>query len=352
MESRYIRHILLDKIGEEGQKKLAQQTIAIVGCGGLGNIAAAYLAGAGIAHLILIDGDRPDITNVHRQILYTGDENTTKSKALEQKLKQLNPTIKYTTHEERLSKSNCERILINADLVLECTDDIICKYLVNDFCVLYNIPLVYGAIHKYEGYVSLFRNSKDEDIHLRDIFPQPDLNIPNCSEVGVLSTIAGIIGLMQANEALKFVLNMGEILEGKLLTFNVLTYDQMNLSIKKSWKEDLDDIWESTDYTPLDCLVIPELTWSKVQKSKDEYNWVSIMSKEEHADIHADVQNLSIGEEEEIIKIAQEKTTIIYCRSGSKSKAFISQLLNKHPYLKLYNLAGGFMQFQKESSRS
>ncbi len=350
MENRYIRHILLDKIGEEGQKKLSVQTLAIVGCGGLGNIAAAYLAGAGIGELILIDGDRPDITNVHRQILYTGKETASKSRALQLKLAELNPEIKYTVHEERLSKENCERILQDADLVLECTDDPICKYLVNDFCVLENIPMIYGAIHKYEGYVSVFRNLEENDIHLRDIFPQPDLNIPSCSEVGVLSTIAGMIGLMQANEALKFILKIGETLEGKLLTYNVLTYNQMKLSLQKSWTEDIEELWETTDYTPLDCLIIPELAWSDARESRANYNWISIMTKAEHHSICDLATNHSISDLDEIVKISEEKPTIIYCRSGAKSKAFIGQLLNTHPYLELYNLAGGYMQYQKESS--
>jgi adenylyltransferase/sulfurtransferase len=344
---RYIRHKLLSEFGVEGQSKLSSATIAIVGCGGLGNIAAAYLAGAGIGHLILIDGDSPDITNVHRQIFYTGSETETKAGVLKHKLDALNPSINITIHEERLSKSNCENLLADADIVLECTDDVMCKYLVNDFCALESIPMIYGAIHKYEGYVSVFRNLEESDIHLRDIFPQPDLNIPNCSEVGVLNTIAGLIGIIQANEAIKFLAELGTSLEGTLLTYNVLTYDQLKLKINKSWDEDLEDVWEQSEYTSMDCLHIDELSWEKVKDHQDQYQLVSIMPAAEHQNINESVIHLATNEHEKMVQIAGNKPVIIYCRSGKKSKVFISQVLESYPTLRLYNLEGGYMNYQK-----
>ncbi len=348
MSKRYSRHTLLKEIGKEGQKLLSESTVAVIGCGGLGNIAAAYLAGAGIGHLILVDGDVPDVSNVHRQIFYSGNENNTKSKVLAEKLAVLNPEITYTIKEVRLSKKNCEDILSQADLVLECTDDPICKYLVNDYCVIENIPLVYGAIHKYEGYVSLFTNSDESQVHLRDVFPQPDLNIPTCSEVGVLNTIAGIIGMLQANEAIKYIVGFGTNLTGKLLTYNALTYDQFVLKISKTWMQDLEDIWETTEYTPLDCMNVMEIKWSDAQHNVSAFKWISLLPASEVSGITASTCYFSSLQKKEIADFAQDTPTIVYCRTGAMSRSLISSLLLEYPYLELYNLAGGYVQYQKE----
>ena len=347
MSNRYSRHELLSEIGTAGQAKLSKTSVAVVGCGGLGNIAAAYLAGAGVGTLILIDGDIPDISNVHRQIFYTGNESKTKAEVLTEKLKTLNPEIKYITHASRLDKSNVADFIEEADLVLECTDDQVCKYLVNDFCALENIPLVYGAIYKFEGYVSLFENQDESDVHLRDIFPQPDLNIPTGSEVGVLGTVAGFIGMLQANEAIKYILQIGETLTGKLLTYDMLSNRQMTLKVKKAWTQDMEDLFESTAYTPQDCLVVPEKTSAELTDRRDNYQLVSVMVKEEHIAIDEDTIYLDPKDLDELKVLALKKDTIVYCRSGRISRSMISKIISEHPFTKIYNLVDGLKGYQK-----
>ena len=347
MSDRYSRHELLSEIGSTGQEKLSKASVAVVGCGGLGNIAAAYLAGAGIGTLILIDGDTPDISNVHRQIFYTGAEPKTKAEVLCEKLKSLNPEVKYITHPTRLDKSNVAEYLEDADLVLECTDDQVCKYLVNDFCAIENIPLVYGAIYKFEGYVSVFKNASEKDVHLRDIFPQPDLKIPTCSEVGVLGTVAGFIGLLQANEALKYILQIGENLVGKLLTYDMLSNRQMSLKIKKAWTQDMEELFDSTAYTPQDCLVVPEKTIAELMDNRDAYQLVSVMVKEQHQAIDEDTLYIEPNDLDGLKNIARQKETIVYCRSGRVSRSMISKIISEHPSAKIYNLVDGLKGYQK-----
>lgn len=347
MSDRYSRHELLSEVGAAGQELLRGTSVAVVGCGGLGNIAAAYLVGAGIKSITLIDGDTPDISNVHRQVFYTGEEAKSKAEVLGGKLKALNPEVEFITHAARLDKSNIADFLEDADIVLECTDDQVCKYLVNDFCALENIPLVYGAIYKFEGYVSLFQNKSEEDVHLRDIFPQPDLKIPTCSEVGVLGTVAGLIGLLQANEALKYILNIGDSLNGKLLTYDMLSNRQMTLKIKKAWTQDMEDLFESTAYTPQDCLVVPEKTIEELMNNRDQYQLVSVMVKENHQAIDGDTIYVDPKDLEGLKEVGLKKETILYCRSGRVSRGLISKIISEHPSAKIYNLVDGLKGYQK-----
>lgn len=347
MNSRYSRQTILPEIGEEGQEKLNVSHLAIVGCGGLGAISAAYLAGVGIGRLTLIDGDVPDVSNLHRQVFYTAEDKNHKVDHLKARLNALNPEITVDTFAERLTKENIDTILTGVDLVLECTDDQMCKYLVNDFCALEGIPLVYGAIHKYEGYVSLFENSNGKEIQLRDIFPVPDLNIPVCSEVGVLSTIAGLIGILQSNEAIKYILGIGNSLYGKLLTYDILEGRQMILSLQKNWNQDLDELYESNDYfTPI-CNHILEIDANDLITQRDTIQLISVMSQSEYQAIDEGcLQSSDKDLNVEMLDNSKEKI-VIYCRSGRVSKIVASRLLTDDPKLKIYSLKDGYRGFQK-----
>ena len=353
MSSRYSRQTILPEIGEEGQAKIFSSHIAIVGCGGLGAIAAAYLVGAGVGRLILVDGDVPDVSNLHRQVFYTAEDKQAKVQHLKTRLKALNPEIKIETSATRLTKNNIDNLLTGVDLVLECTDDQMCKYLVNDFCALEGVPVVYGAIHKYEGYISLFLNKQESDIHLRDIFPVPDLNIPVCSEVGVLSTVAGLIGVLQANEAMKYILEIGIPLVGKLLTYDILEGRQMILKLQKTWSEDLDEVYEANDYLTPACDHVLEMDIDQVLKEISDIQLISVMTSGEHQDIiegclHVLEKDLSVNQLDR-----EKKKVVLYCRSGRVSKIVASRLLLEDPSLSIYSLRGGYRAFQKaQKSRS
>jgi len=347
MSKRYSRQVLLDEVGNEGQAKLLNQHIAIVGCGGLGAIAAAYLAGAGVGSLTLIDGDSPELSNVHRQILYTGEEKESKSKVLKQKLLALNPEIDIQVSAEFLTKENIDEILTGVNLILECTDNIFCKYLVNDYAVIEQVPLIYGAIHKYEGYVSTFINKADTDIHLRDIFPYPDDSIPSCSEVGVLNTIAGVIGLFQANEALKLAIGFGEPLIGKLLTYDCLTNRQLILNTKKSWTIDLEEYFDGQEYKGVDCSFVPEITIKEMIQKRNEFKLISILNSEEHHAIDSETIHAPELSSESVHELEATVPLILYCKTGRESRLLAAKILTTLPQSKIYSLKGGLKAFKK-----
>ncbi len=347
MSDRYSRQILLSEVGEKGQAKLTKSHVAVVGCGGLGAIAASYLAGAGVGALTLIDGDQPDISNVHRQVLYTGEEGEAKSLVLKKKLRALNPKIKIHTSTNYLTKENIDEHLTGVDLIMECTDDIMCKYLVNDFAVLEQIPLIYGAIYKYEGYISTFINQEETDFHLRDLFPYPDETIPTCSEVGVLNTIAGLIGLLQANEALKVLLEIGEPLIGRLLTYDCLTNRQLVLKMNKSWTEDMEDLFDKNNYLPLDCSMVPELSIEDLLSNRDQFSLISVLSKEEHHPIDAQTVHLPNVKLEHLEGLSADLPIVLYCKTGRVSKQQAAKLMSEKAGLQVYNLKGGLKSYRK-----
>ena len=340
--SRYIRQTLLDRIGEHGQEKLINSCVAVVGCGGLGSIAAPYLAGAGVGHLILIDGDIPDISNLHRQVFFS-EETTqkTKSTLLAEHINSLNSDVKVTVFDQMIFKSNISEFLTGADIVLECTDNIQAKYLVNDYCHLNNIPVSYGAIYKYDGYVSFFENVDFNSIHLRDIFPVPNDDIPSCSDVGVLGTLAGLIGILQANEVIKYITKAGDTLIGKLLSYDILTNNQMKLKLKKSWRDDIATVFESSIYSMAISCDIPEVTLYEVSKNRDEYELISILEDDEHNSIDNQVtrQPLSLFDLQNWKPISDKKQ-IFYCMSGKRSRSIVQKLIDNGT-TNVYSLIGG-----------
>lgn len=233
--SRYNRHIILPEIGKEGQDKISKAKVLVIGAGGLGCPIAQYLAAAGIGILGIIDFDVVDISNLQRQVLY-GKSSLGKNKALaaKQRLEDLNDTITINAYAEKLTHKNAIELFSNYDIVVDGSDNFNTRYLVNDACIITNKPLVFGAIYKFEGQVSVF-NYKNGPSY-RCLFPNPPEEgaVPNCSEIGVLGVLPGIIGTMQANEVLKMVLELGDVLSGKLLCYNALTLQNSILKIQRS----------------------------------------------------------------------------------------------------------------------
>lgn len=348
--NRYIRQELLPEIGKTGQKKLGDAHVCIVGCGGLGSIVAPYLAGAGVGTLSLIDGDKPELSNLHRQVFFTGNENCTKAEALAIHINKTNPEVKTIPIAAMLSKKSIEVLHDSYDLIIECTDDMMCKYLVNDWCHLNNVPLIYGAIFKYEGYLSLFENKDESSIHLRDIFPEPDLTIPTCSEVGVLGTTAGLIGMLQANEALKFLLGFKDSLNGVLLTYNTISNEQFKMKLKKTWNKSIQDVYDEEMYITISCEIIPELSVEELLQNSSAYKIVSILEDHEHELInndcvHQPLSGLLVENWE-----SSEVPTVFYCMSGKRSGMLVEQLLSLNASANVYSLKGGMKAYKKTLS--
>lgn len=335
MQNRYHRQEVLEEIGVDGQQKLSDASIAIVGCGGLGSVASAYLAGAGVGKIILIDGDVVHQSNLHRQVFFKDGKPVNKALAMATHLKNLNPEIDIQAVPENLTKYSINKYLKGVDMIMECTDDILCKYMVNDFAALSSIPMVYGAIHKYDGYVSIFPNLSESDIHLRDIFPEPDINVPSCSEVGVFPTLAGIIGILQATEAIKWFCSSGEPLSGRLLCYNILNHAQRIIGLKKVWEVDMIELFEKTSYAA------DEVSWEELEANPTTYKLISILEHSEHEDILDDVLHrpLSRGKHEELL--VGERPIVFYCLSGLRSGILVHRLKEGNCALDLYSLKGG-----------
>ncbi|MGY6552990.1 MAG: molybdopterin-synthase adenylyltransferase MoeB [Wenzhouxiangella sp.] len=218
---RYARQIVLPELGQAGQQRLAQARVLLIGAGGLGSPAALYLAAAGIGTLGLIDHDKVDRSNLHRQVLHRDDRvGMAKTESARRTLEALNPAIRIQAHELRLDSGNVEAIFKNYDVVLDGSDNFPTRYLVNDACVKLGLPLVYGAVQGFEGQVSVFPGSGQPCY--RCLFPEPPAAefAPNCNEAGVLGVVPGIIGLLQALEVIKLVAKIGEPLIGRLLLFD------------------------------------------------------------------------------------------------------------------------------------
>jgi len=224
---RYSRQMVLPQIGREGQEKLSRARVLLVGAGGLGSPAGFYLAAAGVGHLCLVDDDTVDKSNLQRQILHKND-NVGELKVISAKstLNALNPSISIEIHNDKISRTNIRKYLNEIDLVIDGTDNFKARYAISDACAEAGIPWVYGAVYRFEGQVSLFHASRPEQRGLcyRCLFPEVEsgLNAPNCSEAGVLGVAPGIIGVLQATEALKFLLGIGQPLIGRLLHVDLL----------------------------------------------------------------------------------------------------------------------------------
>ncbi len=224
---RYSRHLKLPEVGEAGQRKLEAARIVVIGAGGLTSSAAFYLAAAGIGTLVLADDDVVDRSNLQRQILHTEDRiGTSKVESARITLNALNPRTNIESIAERVTSANVERILANADVVVDGADNFAARYLLNDACVKLAKPLVYGAVHRFEGQVSVFDAGRQRGVApcYRCLFPEPPPAeaAPNCAEAGVLGVLPGVIGLLQATEALKLILGIGTPLAGRLLQFDAL----------------------------------------------------------------------------------------------------------------------------------
>ena len=231
---RYGRHLSLPEFGLAGQQRLKGSRVAIVGLGGLGSPAALYLAAAGVGTLGLIDGDRVDLTNLQRQVLYDeGDLGALKVEVASQKLGRMNPAISLVGHPRRLDSSNALEVLQAFDIVLDGTDNFPTRYLVNDAAVLLGIPSVHGSVLRFEGRVSLF--GTDEGPCYRCLYPDPPPPgvVQDCQDAGVLGVMPGLIGVLQATEVIKWICGLGDSLAGRLLIVDALRLRFQSFAVAK-----------------------------------------------------------------------------------------------------------------------
>ncbi len=249
---RYKRHLSLKDFGIEGQISLKNSSVIFIGAGGLGSSAILYSAAAGIGELGIVDADQVEVSNLQRQIIHnTLEIGNNKTDSTEKNIRALNPHCSVKKFTERININNVIDILSQFDIVCDCSDNFNTRFLVNDACLILNKPLIYGSVQGFEGQVSVFNLNKNSP-NLRDLLPKPpqeDL-IPSCAEYGVLGITPGIIGVLQANEIIKIIIKKGEILDGKVLIFNLLENNlkKLNLEANNKYKNINDLTLNNKDY--------------------------------------------------------------------------------------------------------
>lgn len=341
--SRYSRHIILSDIGQKGQDKLNIAKVIVVGAGGLGCPVLQYLAAAGVGTIGIVDFDVVEESNLQRQILF-GESSLGKNKALaaKERLQDLNSTIKINAYPTKLDASNTITILNNYDIIVDGTDNFNTRYLINDTAVLLNKPVVYGAIYKFEGQVAVFNYQNCATY--RCLFPNKPKadSVANCSEVGVLGVLPGIIGAMQANEVLKIILDFKDILSGKLFCFNAKNNQTSIINIRKtdykveSLKEDASlNCVSAIEHISLDKALQLENTLFLDVRSLHEspkiemLNYIQIPLQQLHDRIH---------------ELDHAKTLIVMCQHGIRSIMAIS-ILNQNNINNCFNLKDGIVNY-------
>ncbi len=232
---RYSRHIILEQVGGVGQEKLLSSKVLIIGAGGLGAPAALYLAAAGVGTIGIVDGDKVDLSNLQRQIIHhTADVGVDKIKSAEAKMLALNPEMKVRTYKQWARAENIREIIRDYDFVIDGTDNFAAKFLVNDACYFEKVPFSHAGILRFDG--QLITVLPGETTCYRCIFegPPPANAVPSCSQAGVLGVLAGVVGSLQATEAIKYLLGLGDLLTGTLLTYDALSIDFRKVSLNRN----------------------------------------------------------------------------------------------------------------------
>jgi adenylyltransferase/sulfurtransferase len=231
---RYSRHLLLPEVGDEGQRRLKSARVLCVGAGGLGSPAALYLAAAGIGTLGLVDFDVVDFSNLQRQIIHgTGDVGRSKLESAQARIEALNPEVRVETFDARFSAVNARKLVEAFDVIVDGTDNFPARYLVNDACVLFGKPNAWGSIFRFEGQAAVFAAQGGPCYRCLHPEPPPDGVVPSCAEAGVLGVLPGVIGTIQATEALKLILGLGDPLVGRLLVYDALKMRFRDLKLRK-----------------------------------------------------------------------------------------------------------------------
>jgi molybdopterin/thiamine biosynthesis adenylyltransferase/rhodanese-related sulfurtransferase len=356
--NRYSRHILLPQIGEEGQEKLKRASALIVGVGGLGSPAAMYLTAAGIGRLGLVDFDTVDESNLQRQILY-GESviGERKLDAAWKRLRDLNHNLRIETFNDRLSARNALPLMEPYDLVLDGTDNFATRYLVNDACVMQRKPNVYASIYRFEGQVSVFDATRGPCYRCLYPDPPPPNLVPSCAEGGVLGVLPGIIGSLQAAEAIKLITGAGEPLIGRMLLFDALTATFRSLRVPKNPDcklcgpdPEIRELIEYEEYCePANNMEITarEL-FDRLQRGespllldvREPHEWS--MGHLNNAK-HIPMQQIPL----QVDALPRDAEIIVYCRSGARS-ANVQQYMLQNGFKKVKNLAGGLIAWSRE----
>lgn len=345
-KARYARHLTLPQIGEAGQAQLKASRVFCVGAGGLGSPALLYLAAAGIGHLTIIDDDTIERSNLQRQILHAdGNVGSSKAESAMIRLQELNPSISLEIHTERLTSENAIQLIQGHNIVVDGTDNIPTRYLVNDTCELLRIPWVYGSIYRFEGQVSVFNFDNGPDY--RDLFSEapPDDLVPSCSEAGVLGVLPGMIGSIQASEAIKVILGIGETLSGRLLIIDALstTIRTLNFEADQTRGRQVQES-ETSEEESMFQSINPVQAIERMNNGWKPFI-LDVRSEMEYGQARLKIVNHQVSHEEvlsAVDSIPKDQEILVHCRSGQRSQVAILFLLQAgYDGSSLYNLDEG-----------
>jgi len=366
---RYSRHLIMPEVGMEGQKKLKAASILMIGAGGLGSPLGMYLAAAGVGRLGIVDFDVVDETNLHRQLLHrTSDVGRSKLESAKEKINGINPNVKVETYETMLNSENAFDILKDYDLIVDGTDNFPTRYLVNDACVLLGKPYVYGSIFRFEGQVTVFDAKNGPCYRCLYPTPPPPGLVPSCAEGGVLGVLPGIIGSLQALEAIKLIIGNGEPLIGRLILFDALKFKIRELKLRKNPEcpvcGENPIIHELIDYEQFCGITNDEEEYANVDKILAE-------DLKKKIDNNEDIFLLDVREphEYEINRIEEgyliplndlpnrlneldsSREIVAYCKVGGRSARAVG-FLKKTGFKKVKNLVGGIDEWINKVDRS
>ena len=361
---RYSRHLQLPEVDFAGQEKLKQSSVLIIGAGGLGNPVSLYLAAAGVGTIGILDFDKVDYSNLQRQVIFgVHDVGKSKVRVAANRLTEINPLSNIQVHECLLQSENATEIITNYDIVVDCTDNFPTRYLINDVCVKLMRPFIYGSIYRFDGQVSVF-NFKGGPCY-RCLYPKPpppDL-VPSCAEGGVLGVLPGIIGTLQANETLKVILEIGDVISSRLVLFEALSMEFTEMKLKKD--EDCIVCSKSSeeisfiDYNQF-CQIkskavigsVPEISVEELNQKLSEKDDITIIDVRERYELfisHIEgALHIPVSEiPSQLDALKYHPNLAILCRSGIRSARICEYLINQG-FSNVKNISGGINDWCKK----
>ena len=354
---RYQCQINLDEIGEAGQLKLKLARVLCVGAGGLANSALPYLAACGVGRITLVDGDAVSESNLHRQVMFTPEDvGKPKAAVMAARLQAQNPVVTLTAVEEFLELSNVQTLIEQHDVVLDCSDNYFTRYLVSDYCQATQTPNIYAAVVGFEGMVTVFSTPEQGGCY-RCLYPEPPAlqNVGNCSDMGVLGTVPGLLGLMQATEALKYLLGMASPLTTQLLKADFLS---LNFKLRSrpdaqrcplcSGKQSLAELGRYSAYKTFQSGKVKQLPASQLDAVRAHYYCLDVREANEVAAFDLGFHSLPLSQLAlEALPSNRAEPILIACAHGMRSQ-MVCQLLLQEGYTDVTNLQGGAAAYQRE----
>ncbi len=352
--------MLLNGFGKAGQQKLQRAKVLMVGAGGLGCPALQYLAAAGVGTIGVADGDTVSLSNLHRQILYTtADIGLPKATCAQMRLQALNPEVEVVAFNQRLNPQNALEIIAGFDIVIDGTDNFSARYLINDACVLLGKTLVHGSVSRFEGQLAVFNHpAAAEAVNYRDLFPQPPAEgeVPNCAEAGVLGVLPGIIGAMQANEAIKIITGTGKMLLNRLLTYDARSNSVYEVTLRARA--------DTAALIPKDAETLRQTNYDRLCAAKDlrfaidsagletllQTKQVDVIDVREFHETPALTglghRRIPLSQWNDLLPALMHDTVVVVCQSGARSLQAARRLAEVFGISKtVYSLQGGVVEW-------